>query len=185
MFKKTLFVLFSISFHTFTAKIGKRMHSKHPLPSSFAENSWRGKRSDWLTLPFPATKKPKCHQPGINLNSSSPFLISPHLIITPLPPSLPHFFYIPPLFHIPPPPPQKIHFHLLQTKAHRSQDRCALVLNKRSTRSPPSSTHDMTPHITKTANCKNAEWLHCVSYVAIYRTAILLWLSSFFSVSHA
>lgn len=108
MFKKALFVLFSISFHTFTAKIGKRMHSKHPLPSSFAENSWRGKRSDWLTLPFPATKKPKCHQPGINLNSSSPFLISPHLIITPLPPSLPHFFYIPPLFHIPPPaPPQK------------------------------------------------------------------------------
>lgn len=107
MFKKTLFVLFSISFHTFTAKIGKRMHSKHPLPSSFAENSWRGKRSDWLTLPFPATKKPKCHKPGINLNSSSPFLISPHLIITPLPPSLPHFFYIPPLFHIPPPAPPK------------------------------------------------------------------------------
>ena len=54
------------------------------------------------------------------------------------------------------------------------------MLNKRSTRSPPSSTHDMTPHITKMANCKNAEWLHCVSYVAIYRTAILLWLSSFF-----
>lgn len=97
---------------------------------------------------------------------------------------------LPPSFLLHPSPlsysaPPKIHFHLLQTKAHRSQDRCALVLNKRSTRSPPSSTHDMTPHITKTANCKNAEWLHCVSYVAIYRTAILLWLSSFFSVSHA
>lgn len=102
-------------------------------------------------------------------------------------PSLPPSFLLhpSPLSYSPPRPPQKIHFHLLQTKAHRSQDRCALVLNKRSTRSPPSSTHDMTPHITKMANCKNAEWLHCVSYVAIYRTAILLWLSSFFSVSHA
>lgn len=112
MFKKTLFVLFSISFHTFTAKTGKRMHSKHPLPSSFAENSWRGKRSDWLTLPFPATKKPKCHKPGINLNSSSPFLISPHLIITPLPPSLPPSFLLhpSPLSYSPPAPPKKYTF---------------------------------------------------------------------------
>lgn len=108
MFKKTLFVLFSISFHTFTAKIGKRMHSKHPLPSSFAENSWRGKRSDWLTLPFPATKKPKCHQPGINLNSSSPLLISPspdHHSSPSLPPSF--LLHPSPLSYSPPRPPQK------------------------------------------------------------------------------
>lgn len=107
MFKKALFVLFSISFHTFTAKIGKRMHSKHPLPSSFAENSWRGRRSDWLTLPFPATKKPKCHQPGINLNSSSPFLISPspdHHSSPSLPPSF--LLHPSPLSYSPPAPPK-------------------------------------------------------------------------------
>ena len=125
---------------------------------------------------------PAWHKPEFFI----PFLISPHLHHHSSPsllPSLPHFFYIPPLLHIlpAPPPPQKKPLYPLPNQAPRSPHKSALVLNKRSTRSPPSSTHDMTPHITKMANCKNAEWLHCISYVAIYRTAILLWLSSFFT----
>lgn len=157
------------------------MHNKlkdHLFSLSFQKTSGGGRDSTGLPFPSRPKLKPKCHQPGINLNTSYPFF--PALPWT-SPLSLPHFFYVlPSVIFAPPvqntpsftPPKTKP-----QTKAHRSQDRCALVLNKRSTRSPPSSTHVLTPHIKKMANCKMQSG--CTALVTyLCRTAKLFWLSS-------
>lgn len=95
---------------------------------------------DSTGVPFPSRLKldPKCHQPGTNfLPCPLPITSRPDPNIIPLLPLISFMFS--PLSSSSSP----------KTKAHRSQDRCALVLHKRSTRSPPSSTHAVTPHVTE------------------------------------
>lgn len=118
-----------------------------PFPFSFQKTSGGGR--DSTGLPFSSRPKlnHKCPQPHITLLSTPSFPPCPEcrpsssLISFKFPP--------PPSFALRNAPPQ----NKPRTKA-RPQDRCALVLHKRSTRSPPSSTHALTPHIMKVANCK-------------------------------
>lgn len=125
--------------------------SSHLFPSSFQETSRGG--GDSTGLPLPSCSKLNLWMPPARWKPSS------------CPSSLPPSFLSVLSSLISP-----------QTKAHLPQDRSALVLHKRSTRSPPSSTH-----ISETANREAAEWLHCISYVAMSGRHIVL--AEFLSVT--